>query len=119
MALDSRNQPCKRKGERVSLQLGAWWRIVLIATGLLLSAAAFAACGDDDDGTGDGAPAGADERIDGGELTVQSFEFASLDPHFSGFSEDISLERMLWRGLYTLDKNNVAQPAMASQRPGI
>lgn len=101
----------------MSLQLWSSWRISLFLTGLLLIAA-VAACGDDDGGTaGDETAAGADQRIDGGELTVQSYEFTSLDPHFSGFFEDISLERMLWRGLYTLDGDNVPQPAMASATP--
>ncbi len=104
----------------MSLQLGSWWRILLISTGLLLATAAFAACGDDDDGTGgERTPAGSDRRIEGGELTVQSFEFQSLDPHFSTFFQDISLQRMLWRGLYTLDGNNTPQPAMAAAAPEI
>ncbi|MGH9197400.1 MAG: peptide ABC transporter substrate-binding protein, partial [Acidimicrobiia bacterium] len=52
-------------------------------------------------------------------MTVQSFEFASLDPHFSSFFEDISLQRMLWRGLYTMDSDNIPQPAMAASSPEV
>src|SRR5574341_949520 len=104
----------------MSLQLGSLRRTSLFLTGLLLLVATFAACGDDDGGTaGEGSLAGGGERIDGGELTLQSLEFASLDPHFSSFLEDISLERMLWRGLYTLDVDNVPQPAMASAAPTV
>ncbi|MFQ5878817.1 MAG: peptide ABC transporter substrate-binding protein [Dehalococcoidia bacterium] len=50
---------------------------------------------------------------------MASIEPASLDPHFSIFAQDISLERMLWRGLYTLDKDNKPQPAMAADMPEI
>jgi oligopeptide transport system substrate-binding protein len=52
--------------------------------------------------------------MNGGELTVQSFEPGSLDPHFGSFAQEISLYRMLWRGLYELDANNEPRPAMAS-----
>ena len=104
----------------MNLRLGASFRALLVLACLLVSIVAFAACRDDGGGTvGEGSPAGGGERIDGGELTVQSLEFASLDPHFSGDNADISLERMLWRGLYTLDKDNVPQPAMASAEPEI
>jgi len=88
----------------------------------LLAVGALVACRGDDDGTGGDqapTPAGAGERIQGGELTVQNFEPASLDPHFSAFFQDISLERMLWRGLYTLDIDNVPQPAMAKSAPEV
>jgi len=87
----------------------------------ILLLAAFAACGDDDeDGSPDGEPqAGGGERIDGGELTVQSFEFSTLDPHVSSAYQDLSLHRMLWRGLYTLDKDNIPQPAMAAAKPEV
>ena len=65
------------------------------------------------------ATAAAGERAQGGEITVASFEFASLDPHFSSFAQDISLQRMLWRGLYTLDGDNNPQPSMAASLPTI
>lgn len=100
------------------------WRYLLLSFVAIGALLAFAACGDDDDGDGEETPAPAEgspsgERIDGGELTVQSVEFASLDPHFSSFAQDISLDRMLWRGLYTLDIDNVPQPAMAESEPEI
>ncbi|MGH9195795.1 MAG: ABC transporter substrate-binding protein, partial [Acidimicrobiia bacterium] len=101
------------------------WRYLplsLMAVGALV---AFAACGGDDGGDAGGeespgateAPTGG--RIDGGDLTVQSVEFATLDPHFSSFAQDISLHRMLWRGLYTLDIDNAPQPSMAASEPEI
>ncbi|HET9476826.1 MAG TPA: peptide ABC transporter substrate-binding protein [Dehalococcoidia bacterium] len=105
------------------------WRLVLLSLFAIVALAAFAACGDDDDDEGDdgetpaattpgGAPSG-DERIDGGELTIQGNEFQSLDPHFSSFAQDISLHRMLWRGLYSLDMDNVPVPAMAASDPEV
>lgn len=85
---------------------------------------ALAACGDDDNGGGATKTPGSstavtDTRIKGGTLTVQNIEFQSSDPHYSNFGQDISLERMLWRGLYTLDKDNVPQPAMADGKPKV
>ncbi len=59
------------------------------------------------------------ERIPGGSLTVHTIEPDRLDPHYSSFAQDISLQRMLWRGLYSLDRDNVPQPAMADGPPDI
>ena len=87
------------------------------------------ACGGDDDDEGDETPeatAGAtepsgtgDERQDGGEITVHAQDLESFDPHFSSFAQDISVFRMLWRGLYTMDVDNVPQPSMASAAPEV
>jgi len=99
------------------------WRLILLSLVAMTALAAFAACGDDEGGEGTKTPTATTpatgERIQGGELTVQSNEFASLDPHFSSFAQDISLERMLWRGLYSLDIENVPQPAMADGAPTV
>jgi oligopeptide transport system substrate-binding protein len=104
------------------------WLFSLVSL-LAVVALVGAACGDDDDDddaataeepepAGDDAEAteppaeddddvqAADNRQDGGELVVHGNEFASLDPHFSSFAQDISLHRMLWRGLYSLDIDN-------------
>ncbi len=102
------------------------WRLVLLSLFAIVALAAFAACGDDDDNGGETTAAttpagtsGGDERIKGGELTIQGNEFQSLDPHFSSFAQDISLHRMLWRGLYSLDKDNKPVPAMAASDPEV
>src|SRR3990172_10422406 len=94
---------------------GGLWLLAAIA---LIAVVAFAAC-KDDRGGGKPPPPAAGERREGGELTVQSYEFASLDPHFSSFAQDISLQRMLWRGLFSLDKDNVPQPSMAAAAPEV
>jgi oligopeptide transport system substrate-binding protein len=98
------------------------WRYLLPAL-LVILALALAACNDDDDdGGGDddgGETPTAGKRIDGGTMTVQHIEPASLDPHFSSFGQDISIERMLWRGLYSLDTENKPVPAMADGDPEI
>ena len=91
------------------------WLLAAIA---VIAVVAFAAC-KDDKGAGKTPTPSAGERRQGGELTVQSHEFASLDPHFSSFAQDISLQRMLWRGLFSLDIDNVPQPAMASAQPEV
>jgi oligopeptide transport system substrate-binding protein len=54
---------------------------------------------------GEGA-APEDNRIEGGELILHSLEPEEFDPHASSFAQDISFERMVWRGLYALDENN-------------
>ncbi len=102
------------------------WRYLVLALISLLALAAFAACGDDDEGGGgDDTPAPATdepatgERIQGGDLVIQSVEPESLDPHYSSFQQDITINRMLWRGLYTLDIDNVPQPSMADGEPDI
>ena len=91
------------------------WLLAAIA---VIAVVAFAACKEDKGGGKTPTPTEG-ERIQGGELTVQSFEFASLDPHFASFAQDISLQRMLWRGLYSLDTDNVPQPSMAAEMPTI
>jgi oligopeptide transport system substrate-binding protein len=40
-----------------------------------------------------------------------------LDPHRSSFAADISVERMLFRGLFQLDKDGKPAPAMATELP--
>ncbi len=102
------------------------WRYILLATLAIVAVAVLAACSSSDNTTSTPtsnasgtATAAADNRQPGGTITIQSLEFQSLDPHYSNFSQDISLQRMLWRGLYSLDKNNVPQPAMAASAPTI
>ena len=98
------------------------WRLPLLVMLALAAMLAFSACSDDDDdegGDGDATDAPAGERIDGGTLTAHAIEPQSIDPHFSSFAQDISFERMLWRGLYALDTENVAVPGMAASDPVI
>lgn len=69
---------------------------------------------DDDEATADEGEDGADgsatelgyERQEGGDLILAATEQSSFDPHFSSFATDIGYERMLWRGLYSLDAEN-------------
>ncbi|MEX2238209.1 MAG: peptide ABC transporter substrate-binding protein [Dehalococcoidia bacterium] len=51
-------------------------------------------------------PGAADGRAEGGEVILHSLEPEEFDPHASSFATDISLERMIWRGLYSLDIDN-------------
>ena len=96
------------------------WRYLTIAVFAIVALAAFSACGDDDDDGGDGGGGPTTgKRIDGGTLTVQHLEPESLDPHFSSFAEQISVERMLWRGLYGLNLENEPVPSMADGEPTI
>jgi oligopeptide transport system substrate-binding protein len=102
------------------------WRYLPLSLIAIGAMAAFAACGGDDEGDsgGTGTPGGeespaAGERIQGGKLTVHAIEPQSLDPHFSSFAQDISFQRFLWRGLYSLDIDNKPVPAMADGEPDI
>jgi len=63
--------------------------------------------------------AGDSAQSGGGDMVVASTEFRYLDPHFTFLPQDVSLHRMIWRGLYTLDKHNVPRPAMAARPPKI
>ena len=101
------------------------WMLAAVAVVAVL---ALAACDDEEEGGGDTPAAGetpagespaAGERIDGGDLIAQGVEFDSIDPHYSAFAQDISVQRMLWRGLYTLNPENVPEPEMAAADPEI
>src|SRR3990172_8686602 len=98
--------------------LSSKWRSPVLL-GALVSVLALlaAACGAGRDE--EASPSTTGERIKGGALAVATLEGDSLDPHFSSFQADISLQRMLWRGAYALDKNNVPLPAMAAELPEV
>lgn len=95
------------------------WRYLLLSMMAISALVALGACGgnDEGDGGGGGGSPAAGERIDGGTMTVHAIEPLSIDPHFSSFAADISFERMVWRGLYVLDTENVPKPSMAASDP--
>ncbi len=101
------------------------WRFLLLAFMAIAALAAFAAAcgGNEEEGGGTKTPSAttpaAAERIQGGELTVATIEGDKLDPHQSSFGSEISFERMLWRAAYTLDKDDIPQPAMADGPPEV
>lgn len=60
----------------------------------------------------------ADAANDDQQMLRASFiEPQYLDPHRSSFAQDISVERMLFRGLFQLDKDAKPVPAMAAELP--
>jgi len=82
------------------------------------------ACGDDDDddeGDTGGTPTESTggTPVRGGEITIVYPEPESFDPHYSAFAQDIGVQRMVWRGLYSLNKENKAEPEMAASLPTI
>jgi oligopeptide transport system substrate-binding protein len=102
--------------------------------GLMLGLAIMfvAACGSDDNKDKAGstaAPAGAttaaqtggrpnDAAGDDQQILRASYvEPQYLDPHRSSFASDIGVERMLFRGLFQLDKDAKPVPAMAVELP--
>lgn len=117
------------------------WKLLLGVVAVLAATAIGVACGDDDDNGGKtttssattaaattasgGSPAAsattatANQPQKGGEVTVHALQFQSWDPHFSSFGSDISTMRMVWRGLYRLDKDNKLVPEMAASAPQI
>lgn len=101
------------------------WRLV---TGILAALALTfaAACGDDDNtsstptsASGSSTATTSGTAHKGGEITMQYVEPESFDPHWSQFAQDIGVERMVWRGLYKLDKDNKPVPEMAAEMPRI
>ena len=98
-----------------------WWTLLSV---LVIAFAAFAAaCGGDDDDGGDGGGDDGGSTYDaskaGGDITIQSLEFESFDPHFSSFAQDLMHEKQVFRGLYQLDKENNPRPEMAAADPEI
>lgn len=93
---------------------------------ILAIALLMVACGDDDDDPGNsgGADATATQGSGGaakkgGSITIVYPEPESFDPHYSSFAQDIGVQRMVFRGLYTLDKDLKPQPEMAASMPAI
>lgn len=85
---------------------------------LIAIALVAVACGDDDDD--DDVDGGATTVAkQGGELTIVYPEPESFDPHYSAFAQDIGVQRMVWRGLYKLNIDNIAEPEMAASMPTI
>lgn len=115
------------------MRLFKQWRYLLLATFAIVALSAFAACGDDDDDDTSGTPTGGatdtgaatdtggtgDGRAEGGDMIVQSNEPDRLDPHYSSFAQDISFDRMVWRGLYWLDADFNVTPMMAASDPEV
>lgn len=96
------------------------WRFWAVGFVLVIAMMVVAAC-EDEEGGGDETPSGspAAEQV----LRVQSLEPQFLDPQRSNFEQDIMIQRMLFRGLYTLvatdDGGVEAQPAMAAGDPEV
>lgn len=105
------------------MSLHKQWRYLLITLLAVGALVAVAACGDDDDDGGDdaGTPteSATDAPVAGGEITVHTTEPESLDPHFSDFSVDITIQQMVNRGLYDILPGGVLRPAYAAELPTV
>ncbi len=107
------------------MRLPLGWRVWPVALLVILALSIGAACGGGGEEKATGSPGATtpagtgDLRRQGGTITLQDIEFQSLDPHYSNFSQDIAIQRGLWRGLYTLDKDNNPKPSMAASDPTI
>lgn len=106
------------------------WRHLMLALFAIVALGALAACGDDDDDDGGGSatPTATDAGdgmapADQQKATFQSGEPEFFDPHRSNFEQDIAIERMLFRGLYTLvesaDGGAEVAPAYADGEPTV
>ncbi len=102
------------------------WRFLLLALLAVAAVAAFSACGDDDSGGATKTPAGTGSDAapaDQQKLVMHSVEPQYYDPQRSNFEQDIAIERMQFRGLYTLqgqsDGSVKPVPAMAAADPTV
>lgn len=90
---------------------------------LALIAVALFACDSDDDSGGTPTETPTDSQTaaptSGGEITIQITEPESLDPHFVGFSADITIQQMVNRGLYDLLPDGELSPAYAADLPQV
>src|SRR6187549_3918743 len=97
-------------------------KFLLSLLAVLVLSLLVVACGDDDDddeGDTGGTPTETQggTPVRGGEITIVYPEPESFDPHYSAFAQDIGVQRMVWRGLYSLNKENKAEPEMAASLP--
>ena len=94
--------------------------LAIIAVSLLV-----VACGDDDDDSGNNgggtatATSSGGAAKKGGSITIVYPEPESFDPHYSSFAQDIGVQRMVFRGLYKLNKDLKPEPEMAASLPTI
>ena len=109
------------------------WRLpFLVGVFIAILALVAVACGGDEEEEEAASPtaaAGATEEPGGAAppdqqvLVVQQNEPEFFDPHRSNFEQDISIEKMLFRGLYqlvpTADGGVEAEPAMAEGEPTV
>jgi oligopeptide transport system substrate-binding protein len=96
------------------------FRLFLTVIAVLAISLIAVACGDDDDDDDDGDSTGTTgDPKRGGEVVLQYTEPESFDPHWSHFAQDIGVQRMVWRGLYTLNEKNEARPEMAAEAPQV
>ncbi len=105
------------------------WKLLLAMVAIISMMTISVACGDDDDdddggtsgggGTATQSGGGSSSAAPSGTITIRTIPFASWDPHFSSFNQDIEQEMMVWRGLYHLDKDSKAQPSMAASAPTV
>jgi oligopeptide transport system substrate-binding protein len=101
-------------------------KLLLGLLAVLAMSLLMVACGDDDDegteepgggSTATTASGGTPKR--GGEITIVYPEPESFDPHYSAFAQDIGVQRMVFRGLFKLNKDNKAEPELAASLPAI
>jgi ABC-type oligopeptide transport system substrate-binding subunit len=95
-------------------------RLLLGVVIALIAAAAFACSGS---GSGSNQTAKPPDGPEEQKITIQLGQPESFDPQRSSLTQDISIERMLFRGLYQLvpsdDGGVKAVPAMAEAEPEI
>ena len=91
--------------------LSKGWRLAFLVGVIALGVLVAVACGGDEDET----PAA---QV-GGEIVVHATEPEFLDPHISDFNLDITIEQMIYRGLYDLLPGGVMSPAYADGLPDV
>src|SRR5688500_20259525 len=101
-------------------------KLLLGLLAVLAMSLLMVACGDDDDegteepgggSTATTASGGTPKR--GGEITIVYPEPESFDPHYSAFAQDIDVQRMVFRGLFKLNKDNKAEAELSASLPDL
>ncbi len=98
--------------------LGKRWRLAVLFGVIGLGILVAAACGGGDEEE-EATPGATPAAQAGGEIVVHATEPEFLDPHISDFNLDITIEQMIYRGLYDLLPGGTLQPAYAEDLPEV
>jgi oligopeptide transport system substrate-binding protein len=102
--------------------LGKRWRLTLLMGVIALGFVVAVACAGEEEEEEPTATVAAGETPaarEGGEIVVHATEPEFLDPHISDFEMDITIEQMIYRGLYDLLPGGVLRPAYAEDLPQV
>ena len=94
------------------------WRLAFLTGIIALGTLVAVSCGAGEEEE-EPAPGETPAARAGGEIVVHATEPEFLDPHISDFDLDITIEQMIYRGLYDLLPGGVMRPAYAEDMPEV